>query len=162
MFYQFIQTQTIPASLDLVWDFISSPDNLIEITPGYLDFKVISNGGSDKMYPGMIITYIIKPILGIPTRWMTEITHVRSKEYFVDEQRLGPYKLWHHQHKLEVVDGEVLMTDIVTYIPPLGFVGALANRFFIQQQLKNIFEYRRKAIERRFGKSSISSFATPN
>ncbi len=152
MFYQFTQTQKIPASLDAVWDFISSPDNLKEITPDYLDFKVTSKSDDDKVYAGMIITYIVKPLLGLPLKWMTEITHVKDKEYFVDEQRVGPYKMWHHQHKIEAIHGGVLMTDIVTYIPPFGFVGAIANSLFIKKQLKNIFDYRTIAVEKRFGK----------
>lgn len=152
MFYQFKQEQKIPASIDVVWDFISSPDNLKEITPDYLDFKVTSKSGGNKMYAGMIITYIVKPLLGLPLKWMTEITHVKDNEYFVDEQRVGPYKMWHHQHKIEAIDGGVLMTDIVTYIPPFGFVGAIANNLFIRKQLKEIFDYRTIAVEKCFGK----------
>lgn len=152
MFYQFIQTQKIPASVDVVWDFISSPDNLKEITPDYLDFMVTSKSSNDKMYAGMIITYIVKPLLGLPLKWMTEITHVKDKEYFVDEQRVGPYKMWHHQHRIEPISGGVLMTDIVTYIPPFGFIGAIANSLLIKKQLKNIFDYRTVAVEKRFGK----------
>lgn len=152
MFYQFTQTQKIPASIDAVWDFISSPNNLKEITPSYLDFKVTSNIGSKTMYAGMIITYIVKPLLGIPMKWMTEITHVKDKEYFVDEQRVGPYSLWHHQHKIVAIEGGVLMTDIVTYIPPFGFLGAIANSLFIKKQLQNIFDYRTVAVDKIFGK----------
>lgn len=155
-FYQFTQTQKIPASIDQVWDFISSPANLKEITPKYMGFEVTSNSGSDKMFAGMIITYIVKPILGIPMKWMTEISHVKEKEYFVDEQRMGPYTLWHHQHKIEAIEGGVLMTDIVTYIPPFGIIGAIANSLFIKKQLKEIFEYRTKAVNEKFGMYSYS------
>lgn len=151
-FYQFTQTQKIKASLDEVWDFVSSPANLKDITPAYMDFNVTSNSGSDKMYPGMIITYIVKPVLGIPMKWMTEISQVKDKEYFVDEQRMGPYTLWHHQHKLQKIEGGVLMTDIVTYIPPFGFFGAIANSLFIKKQLQQIFDYRTKAVDEKFGK----------
>lgn len=150
-FYQFIQSQKIPATLDAVWDFVSSPANLKEITPPYMGFEVTGNSGNGKMYAGMIITYIVKPVLGIPIQWMTEITHVKDKEYFVDEQRMGPYKLWHHQHKIEAIDGGVLMTDVVTYIPPFGFIGAIANSLFIKRQLQSIFEYRTKAVNEKFG-----------
>lgn len=150
-FYQFRQTQKIPATIDAVWDFISNPANLKDITPSYMGFKVTSNSGSNKMYAGMIITYIVKPVFGIPMKWMTEISHVKDKEYFVDEQRMGPYKLWHHQHKITIIDGGVLMTDIVTYIPPFGIIGALANALFIKNQLKKIFEFRTKAVEEKFG-----------
>lgn len=150
-FYQLIQTQKIPASLDNVWDFISSPANLKHITPPHMGFIVTSSDNSEKMYEGMIITYIVKPILSIPIKWMTEITHVREKAYFVDEQRMGPYKLWHHQHILQEVEGGVLMKDIVTYIPPFGFIGAIANSIFIKKQLHQIFEYRRSAIISKYG-----------
>jgi len=151
-FYQLEQTQKIPASIDAVWDFISSPLNLKEITPDYLGFLVTSNKNESKMYPGMIITYKVSPLLGIKLSWMTEITHVKDKEYFVDEQRVGPYSLWHHQHKITVIEGGVLMTDIVTYQPPFGFLGAIANTLIIKSKLKEIFDYRTVAVEKRFGK----------
>ena len=151
-FYQFEQTQKIPASIDAVWDFVSSPLNLKEITPDYLGFLVTSKNNENKMYPGMIITYKVSPLFGIKLSWMTEITHVKDKEYFVDEQRVGPYSLWHHQHKLQPIEGGVLMTDIVTYQPPFGFVGAIANTLIIKKKLKEIFDYRTIAVEKRFGK----------
>lgn len=151
-FYQLEQTQKIPAGINEVWDFISSPANLKEITPKHMGFTVTSNTGDAKMYPGMIITYKVSPLFGIKLDWMTEITHVREKEYFVDEQRIGPYSLWHHQHKIEAIEGGVLMTDIVTYQMPFGFIGAIANALLIKQQLKQIFDYRNVAVEKRFGK----------
>ncbi len=104
------------------------------------------------MYPGMIITYKVSPLLGIEMDWMTEITHVVDREYFVDEQRIGPYVMWHHQHRIVAIEGGVLMADIVTYQPPLGFLGAIANTLIIKGQLKQIFEYRTEAVENRFGK----------
>ncbi len=151
-FYQFTKTQKIPATIDVVWDFISSPVNLKEITPDNLGFEVTSNTDHLKMYPGMIITHNVTPMLGIKVKWMTEITQVRDKEYFVDEQRVGPYKLWHHQHKIEVIDGGVLMTDTITYMPPFGFLGAIANSLIIKNKLNEIFAYRVLALEKRFGK----------
>lgn len=151
-FYQFEQKQKIPAAIDAVWDFISSPNNLKEITPGYLGFEVTGNSGNTKMYPGMIITYKVSPLFGIKLNWMTEITHVKDKEYFVDEQRSGPYKLWHHQHKIEPIESGVLMTDIVTYQPPMGILGAVANSLIIKKKLNEIFNFRTTAIEKRFGK----------
>jgi ligand-binding SRPBCC domain-containing protein len=104
------------------------------------------------MYPGMIITYKVSPLLGIRLDWMTEITQVKDLEYFVDEQRIGPYTMWHHQHKIEPIEGGVLMTDIVTYQPPMGILGALANSLLIKNQLQQIFNYRTVALEKRFGK----------
>ena len=151
-FYQLVKTQKLPVSVPEIWDFISSPSNLKDITPEHMGFVVTSNTGTQKMYPGMIITYEVSPLLGIKLNWMTEITHVKDKEYFVDEQRIGPYALWHHQHKIEAIEGGVLMTDIVTYQPPFGFIGAIANTMIIKNQLKQIFDYRTIALEKKFGK----------
>ena len=149
--YQFRKQQKVNASIDEVWDFISSPANLKEITPDYMGFDITSEALPDKMYPGMIITYKVSPLLGIKTTWVTEITHIRDKQYFVDEQRVGPYTIWHHQHFIEPIDNGVLMSDIVSYKPPLGVLGALANTMIIKNKLKEIFEYRTSAIEKRYG-----------
>lgn len=151
-FYQLIKTQKLPADISEVWNFISSPANLKEITPGNMGFIVTGITGEEKMYPGMIITYKVSPLLGIKLNWMTEITHVKDFEYFVDEQRIGPYSMWHHQHKIEAIEGGVLMTDIVTYQPPLGILGAFANAILIRKKLEQIFDYRTVALEKRFGK----------
>lgn len=117
-----------------------------------MGFIVTSNTGNQKMFPGMIITYKVSPLLGIKLNWMTEITHVKDFEYFVDEQRIGPYTMWHHLHKIEAIEGGVLMTDIVTYQPPLGILGAIANSLVIKNQLQQIFNYRTIALEKKFGK----------
>lgn len=151
-FYQLIKTQKLPISKEEAWNFISSPNNLKEITPKSMGFLVTSKYNTEKMYAGMIISYIVKPILNIPTTWVTEITHVKELSYFVDEQRIGPYKMWHHQHKLETIENGVLMTDIVTYQPPLGLLGAIANTIFIKKQLNHIFRYRFQVLEEKFGK----------
>jgi ligand-binding SRPBCC domain-containing protein len=150
--YQFIKTQKLPVSISEIWDFISSPLNLKEITPAYMGFELISNNGTEKMYPGMIIIYKVSPLFNVKLNWMTEITHVKEFEYFVDEQRSGPYSMWHHQHKIEPIKEGVLMTDIVTYKPPMGILGAIANSLFIKNQLQEIFDYRTMALEKRFGK----------
>lgn len=154
-FYQIIKTQKLPTTIEKIWDFISSPENLKEITPDHMGFNITGNTGTGKMYPGMIITYKVSPVLGIKMTWVTEITQVRESEYFVDEQRVGPYAMWHHQHKIEPIEGGVLMTDIVSYKPPLGFLGAIANTLFIKQQLKGIFDYRTVALEKKFGKFGV-------
>jgi ligand-binding SRPBCC domain-containing protein len=153
-FYQLKTEIEINATLVEVWDFISSPANLKKITPPYMGFEISTDNASQKMYPGMIIGYIVKPLLGIKTAWLTEITHVKNHEYFVDEQRVGPYKLWHHEHFIRVIDGGVLMTDIVTYQPPLGFLGAIMNKLVIKKKLSQIFDYRSHAIEERFGQKN--------
>ena len=151
-YYQLIKKQNIPASIDEIWDFISSPSNLKEITPKHMGFEVTGNTGKGQMYPGMIITYKVSPLLGIKLNWVTEITHVKDKEYFVDEQRIGPYTMWHHEHKIEPIAGGIMMTDIVTYQPPMGILGAIANTLFIKKQLEGIFGYRTVALENIFGK----------
>jgi len=104
-----------------------------------------------KMYPGMIITYKITPLLGIKMNWMTEITHVKDNEYFVDEQRFGPYALWHHQHHFKEIKGGVLMTDILHYAIPYGIIGRLANEVLVEKQIKNIFAYRTQEVNKLFG-----------
>jgi len=150
-FYQLHKTQKVNCSLDEIWEFMSSPRNLKEITPDYMGFDITSKDTPDKMYPGLIITYKVSPLLGIKTNWMTEITQVREKEFFIDEQRIGPYKLWHHQHFVEEIEGGVIMRDIVTYQPPFGFLGAMMNSLVIRKKLKEIFDYRFKAVEQKFG-----------
>ena len=152
--YLIQQSQIIPATMDEVWQFISSPANLKHITPEYMGFDIVTPNLPEKMYPGMIITYKVSPLLGIKTTWVTEITHVLEGKYFVDEQRVGPYKMWHHQHHIKPVDKGVLMTDIVHYQPPLGFLGAMANRIIIRKKLNEIFSYRTERLEETFAKST--------
>lgn len=152
-FYQFTRTQLIPTTLELVWDFISSPQNLVKITPDYMCFEITTKDLPGKMYPGMIISYKVSPILGLIMDWVTEITHIEENRFFVDEQRIGPYSLWHHQHRLEPVEGGVEMTDIVTYKPPFGPLGAVVNSLVIRKKLQEIFDFRRKAIEKAFGET---------
>lgn len=149
--YQLKRTQKIRTSIDDLWNFISSPANLKEITPDYMGFDITSSDMPEKMYPGMVISYKVSPLLGIKTTWVTEITHVIDKKYFVDEQRIGPYKVWHHQHIVEKIEDGVVMTDIVSYQPPFGIIGAIVNKFIIKNKLNEIFDYRFKAIEKRFG-----------
>ncbi len=150
--YSLKTIQTIPVSLNEAWDFFSSPANLQAITPDNLGFKIISKHHGEKMYPGQIIEYKVSPVLGIPIYWMTEITHVEDKKYFVDEQRFGPYSLWHHQHHFREVPGGVEMTDIVHYKLPFWFLGDIAHTFFVNKQLLHIFNYRFKKVEELFGK----------
>jgi ligand-binding SRPBCC domain-containing protein len=151
--YHFTFEQTLPISLDEAWDFFSSPLNLAKITPAKMNFLVTSNYTADtKMYPGMLITYKVSPVLGIRMNWVTEITHVKDKVYFVDEQRFGPYALWHHQHHFKPIDGGVLMTDILTYAIPYGFIGRIANSLLVENEVKKIFDYRTQAVESMFGK----------
>jgi len=143
--------QKMPISLERAWDYFSNPVNLQAITPDNMGFKVISKHHGDKMYAGQIIEYTVKPVLGISIYWMTEITQVKDKEYFIDEQRFGPYSLWHHQHHFKEIPGGVEMTDIVHYKNPLSFLGNIANALFVKNKLKSIFDYRYKKVEELFG-----------
>jgi ligand-binding SRPBCC domain-containing protein len=152
-FYQKKHIQHFNSSIGELWDFISNPTNLKLITPDYMGFDIVSKDLPDKMYEGMIICYKVSPLLGIKTTWVTEITHVNDKHYFVDEQRIGPYKIWHHQHFLESTSKGTLMTDIVSYKPPFGILGKIANQLIIKNKLDEIFSYRATVLNELFEKS---------
>jgi ligand-binding SRPBCC domain-containing protein len=143
--------QRIPVSLDEAWDFFSHPKNLAIMTPAHLNLKFTNELFGEEMYPGQVITYKVKPLFGIPLFWMTEITHVRAKQYFVDEQRVGPYSLWHHQHHFRAIEGGVEMTDLIDYKIPGWFLGDIADKLFISKQLNDIFRYRYRKVEEVFG-----------
>ncbi|MCK7555359.1 SRPBCC family protein [Chitinophaga sedimenti] len=128
----------------------SNPGNLAKITPPSMRFVVTSGTSAAPIYPGQIIEYTIRPLLGIKMYWMTEITHVKDGVYFVDEQRFGPYSLWHHQHHFREVAGGVEMTDIVHYRIPYGWIGDLANALFVGRQLREVFAFRKTAVEQLF------------
>jgi len=142
----------MPIGIDKAWDFFSAPKNLADITPSTIVFNIISTHHGDHIYAGQIIEYTLSPILGIPLYWMTEITHVEDKKYFVDEQKFGPYSLWHHQHHFKEIPGGIEMTDIVHYKLPLGIIGDIVNAIMIKKQLKTIFDYRFTKVEQLFGK----------
>lgn len=143
--------QYIPVPLEKAWDYFSNPANLPNITPSDMGFRIRSRHHGDRMYPGQIIEYTVAPIMGIRLYWMTEITHVEPLRFFIDEQRYGPYALWHHQHHFREIDGGVEMTDIVHYKNPLGFIGSWVNPFLVRPRLRGIFEYRFRAVEQIFG-----------
>ncbi|MBC7615022.1 MAG: SRPBCC family protein [Pedobacter sp.] len=144
--------QNLPLSLSEAWNFFSSPLNLAKITPSDMAFKVTSDSNMEqKMYPGMIITYKVSPITGITLNWMTEITQVEHEKYFIDEQRFGPFKFWHHQHHFKAITNGVEMTDILTYGLPLGFIGEIAHGLFVANKLKETFNYREKKTIELFG-----------
>jgi ligand-binding SRPBCC domain-containing protein len=143
--------QFIPADIQTVWDFFSSPDNLKVITPKYLGFKILSPKDRQNIFTGMEISYTVKPLLGIPLKWITQIAEVNAPNAFVDIQKKGPYKLWRHRHQFKEVEGGVLMTDTVNYVLPLGKLGEIAHSLFVHNQLKGIFKYRKKVVEDLFG-----------
>ena len=145
--YRLHTVQNLPISVDEAWDFLSDPKNLKTITPDYMGFDILS-GADRKMFAGQIIQYVVTPIAGIPTKWVTEITHVKDKEFFVDEQRFGPYALWHHKHFIKPIPGGVEMEDIVDYKLSMGILGQLVHPIIVKPKLKEIFDYRyQKLIE---------------
>lgn len=154
MLHSLYKKQLLRSSIDSVWAFMSNPANLAKITPPYMRFRVLSGGGGDKVFPGQILEYKVSPLLGIPLGWVTEITHVQDKAYFVDEQRYGPYAFWHHKHFLTETAEGVEMTDWVHDKLPLGFAGRLVNALLVRKQLEAIFAYRFSQLESLFNKGT--------
>ncbi len=148
--YRLETVQKLPISQKEAWDFLSDPKNLKRITPDYMGFEILS-GAADKMYSGQIIQYLVTPVMNIPTKWVTEITHVDEGNYFVDEQRFGPYSLWHHKHFLKPIPNGVEMVDIIDYKIPLGILGQLVHPILVAPKLKEIFEYRKQALIELYG-----------
>ena len=148
--YTFHRKQKLPISVEKAWEFLSNPANLKTITPKYMSFDILS-GNEKPMYAGQIIQYIVTPILGIKTKWVTEITHVKKNEYFVDEQRFGPYALWHHKHFINEIEGGVEMEDIIDYKIPLGLLGQIAHPILVKPKLEEIFAYRQTELIELFG-----------
>lgn len=145
--YRIRKTQLLPVGMDMAWDFFSDPANLSRITPPRMGFTVVSEPHQGRIYAGQIIEYRLRPVLGIPMYWMTEITRVDPGRMFIDEQRFGPYSFWHHQHHFEPRGNGTLMSDIVHYRVPLGWLGDLANALFVHRQLEGLFSYRTSAVD---------------
>lgn len=149
--------QRLPIGIEEAWDFFSSPVNLKTITPPYMGFDITSEYGGEKMYEGMIISYKVSPLLNIPTDWVTEITHVKEPWFFVDNQKAGPFKYWHHQHHFREIDGGVEMRDIVNYAAPFGVLGRLAEHMIVRNRVMEIFDFRFKKLEELFGVYAINT-----
>ena len=148
--YTLKSIQRLPISIEEAWSFFSDPKNLKTITPDYMGFITLS-GDDRSMFAGQIIQYIVTPVLGIPMKWVTEITHVQQQKYFVDEQRFGPYALWHHKHFFKEIPGGVEMEDIVDYKIPMGILGQMVHPILVQPKLKEIFDYRTQKLTELFG-----------
>ncbi|NBL65135.1 cell division inhibitor [Flavobacterium sp. NST-5] len=145
------KVQRLPITMDEAWEFISNPKNLQRITPDSMGFKTIS-GDEKEMFAGQIIHYKITPIFNISMEWVTEITHVNPKTFFVDEQRFGPYAFWHHKHFLREIESGVEMEDTVHYKLPMGFLGDLFHPILVKPKLEEIFNFREKTLVELFGK----------
>ena len=142
--------QRLPITVEEAWNFFQSPSNLATITPDYMGFNIMSEV-PDQMYPGLFIDYKVSPLLGIKMNWTTEITHVDVPKYFVDEQRVGPYAIWHHEHHFKAIPGGVEMLDRVSYKIPLGILGKIAHPIIVRPKLEEIFDYRFTKVEELFG-----------
>lgn len=147
--HHLIRSQFIPISAEEAWPFFSTPRNLEAITPNFLHFKILSQV-PDEIYSGLIISYKIAAVFGIPMTWVTEIKHVTPFRGFVDEQRLGPFRFWFHEHRFKEVAGGIEMQDLVSYVMPLGWLGDMVHRLFIKRRLEAIFHFRRRFIEARW------------
>ena len=141
--------QFLPISMEEAWDFFATPKNLDQITPTDTRFKILSDV-PEKMDKGTVIVYQIKPFLNIPFNWVTEITMLEWHKCFIDEQRKGPFQIWHHEHHFRAVDGGVLMTDILHYDIGKWVLGWAAGYLFVDKKVEQIFTYRYKALENLF------------
>lgn len=145
-FHQIIREQTLPISIGTAWAFLSSPENLGKLTPERMNFTVMTPQHSPVIYPGMVIAFRVSPFPGMRVTWVTEITQVQEGVYFVDQQLSGPFAFWHHEHWIKPIDEGVILKDIVSYQPPLGFIGEIAHSLRIHRQTEALFEYREKAL----------------
>ena len=139
--------------IEKAWSYFSNPSNLAEITPASMGFIITSSPTKD-MFAGQIISYIVKPILSIKTNWVTEITHVDAPNFFVDEQRFGPYSMWHHEHHFIKNGNQTQMIDRVSFKIPFGILGHLAFPIIVKPQLTKIFQYREKKLDTLFNSKS--------
>jgi ligand-binding SRPBCC domain-containing protein len=155
--YNLYRKQILKVTLEEAWDFFSTPKNLDEITPDDMSFQILE-GSNESMFAGQIIRYKIKPVANIPLSWVTEITQCQPKKYFIDEQRFGPYKFWHHMHRFTEIEEGVLMEDILHYALPLGWLGGLVAGGFVENKVENIFTYRFEVLDKLFNKKAAKNF----
>ncbi|MDA0815891.1 MAG: SRPBCC family protein [Chloroflexi bacterium] len=148
--HRFHDTRQFPISVEEAWDFFSDPRNLAVITPPDMAFT-IAHDLPARMHPGLIVKYRVRPVLNVPMTWVTEITHVIEGELFVDEQRFGPYRFWHHQHHFRAIPGGVEMRDIVHYDVGFGPIGEVVNMLVVRRRIQAIFDFRQRVLEQRFG-----------
>lgn len=145
------QKQYVPISLNRAWDFFSDPRNLKKITPTSLGFQILNDSLPERIYPGMIIKYKVRPLLNIPMTWVTEITQAQAPDFFIDNQKSGPYTFWHHQHFFREVEGGVEIIDIVNYKVPLGILGRMIEKLVVNHKVRHIFNYRSEVLKKEFG-----------
>ena len=148
--YRLKKSQKLPITIDEAWAFFSNPVNLKTITPDYMGFNIV-NPEKSKMYSGQIIKYKVSPLFNIKMNWVTEVSHVKENKLFVDEQRFGPYKFWHHKHIFEEINNGIEAIDVLDYVVPFGFIGQIFHPYLVQPKLEEIFDYRKNKLEEIFG-----------
>ena len=148
--YRLKKSQKLPITIDEAWAFFSNPENLKIITPDYMGFNIV-NPEKSKMYSGQIIKYKVSPLFNIKMNWVTEISHVKENKFFVDEQRFGPYKFWHHKHIFEEINNGIEAIDLLDYVVPFGLIGQIFHPYLVQPKLEEIFNYRKNKLEEIFG-----------
>lgn len=139
--YTLYRETVAKTSLEKAWAFMSNPANLNRITPDDMEFEICSEL-PDEMFEGMLVEYRVKiPVMGTQP-WLSELKHIVPGQSFVDEQKIGPYKLWYHYHGIEPTEGGVKFIDRVTYETPFGIFGKIAHALFIRKTLERIFDFR--------------------
>ena len=157
--YTFARTQVVALPLEQCWRFFSDPRNLARITPPDLRF-IVRSELPEEIHAGLMIRYTVSPLWSIPMTWLTEITQVQKPHYFVDEQRIGPYRIWHHEHFFRALEnGGTEVRDLVHYVPPFGPLGALVEPFLIRPQLERIFDFREQQLTAIAATGAGDSFA---
>ena len=150
MMHVYKAEQFLPISIEKAWAFFSSPKNLSVITPPSMEFKILSDLEGEDIYEGMLIDYRVKPLLGIPVRWQTEISDVKENYSFTDQQLTGPYKVWKHTHTFIAQKDGILMTDEIHYKLPMGWLGTIVEKLIVRNKIKSIFEYRKNILNKIF------------
>jgi ligand-binding SRPBCC domain-containing protein len=150
MIQRLYRQQLVSASLDEVWAYFATPKNLDEMTPEDMKFEIV-HSGNEKMFQGQLIEYCVQFMPLMKSRWLTEIAHVQEGAYFVDEQRIGPYRFWYHEHRFEAVEGGTQITDQITYDLPFGILGDIVHALWVRGRLKGIFDFRHKKVKELFG-----------
>jgi ligand-binding SRPBCC domain-containing protein len=154
------RTQIVRSPLRDCWLFFSNPQNLARLTPPALDFQVLSDV-PEEIYPGLMIQYRVRPLFGLPLIWLTEISHVEPERSFVDEQRLGPYRLWHHEHHFRGLDEyHTEMRDRVHYILPFAPFSEFMHPWLVKPKLEQIFDYRERETQQIFNASPKGAIAS--
>jgi ligand-binding SRPBCC domain-containing protein len=151
MIYYFKTEHLLPISIEMAWSFFSSPKNLALITPPEMEFKILTKLDDKEIYEGLLIDYTVKPVMGIPLNWQTEIFKVDKPHNFADRQLKGPYKIWEHTHTFIQKENGTLMIDELKYQIPLGILGQLAHTIFVKEKVAEIFKFRESALEKIFG-----------